>query len=230
MLGEFTMRKKFGLTEEEEKQFNEFLITDEFAEALAIAWRFGAKRKYAFSIRNKRKWIPQRFNQLITRSHALRYNESLCEKNCNWEVGINLKHPFVQTIKDMGWTPITEGNRVFPKGHFNEKVFVSMYIRLLHEVGTVKGRYKNKIYIRPRLRIHGSVDVLNNIMRVLHDELDIGMKSIQTDHKIEQAKTVYYQSRKEIPKILEFAGAIDSLEEFYQLELGYETEKAWIKV
>ncbi|WP_179958544.1 hypothetical protein [Bacillus sp. BPN334] len=80
------------------------------------------------------------------------------------------------------------------------------------------------------MRIHGSVDVLNNIVRVLHNELDVGMKCIQSDHKIPQAKTVYYQSRKEIPKILEFAGAVESLEEFYQLELGYETEKALIKI
>ncbi|MEC3021277.1 hypothetical protein [Bacillus cereus] len=80
------------------------------------------------------------------------------------------------------------------------------------------------------MRILGSVDVLNNIVRVLHNELYIGMKCIQTDHKISQAKIVYYQSKKDIPKILEFAGAVESLEGFYQLELGDETEKGLIMV
>ncbi len=231
MLGEFVMSKKFCLTEEEEKQFNQFLETDEFAEALAIAWRFGSKRKDSFTIRNKQKWIPERFHQLIIRSNTVRYNERLREEKSGfWEVGININHPFLQRIKEMGWTPITKGNRVFPKGNFNEKVFVSMYIRLLHEIGTMRGKYKKGIYVRPRLRIHGSVDVLNNIVRVLHNELDVGMKCIQSDHKIPQAKLVYYQSKKEIPKILEFAGAVESLEEFHQLELGYEIEKALIKV
>lgn len=231
MLGEFVMSKKFSLTEEEEKQFNQFLETDGFAEALAIAWRFGSKRKDSFTIRNKQQWIPERFRQLIIRSNTVRYNERLPEEKSGfWEVGININHPFLQIIKEMGWTPISKGNRVFPRGAFSEKVFVSVYIRLLHEVSTMKGKYKKGIYIRPRLRIHGSVDVLNNIVRVLHNELNVGMKSVQTDHKIPQAKTIYYQSRKEIPKILEFAGAVESLEEFYQLELGYETEKVLIKM
>lgn len=94
-------------------------------------------------------------------------------------------------------------------------------IRLLHDLGIVHGQDKGKIYKRARLRIHGSVDVLNNIARVLHRELGVGLKRIQTDGKIPQAKQIYYQSKKEIPLILEFAGAIESLHRFYDFRLGY---------
>ncbi|MEX5521492.1 hypothetical protein [Bacillus cereus] len=65
------------------------------------------------------------------------------------------------------------------------------------------------------------MDVLNNIARVLHHELGVGLKRIQTDGKIPQAKQIYYQSKKEIPLILEFAGAIESLHRFYDFRLGY---------
>ncbi|WP_180231577.1 hypothetical protein [Bacillus nitratireducens] len=67
----------------------------------------------------------------------------------------------------------------------------------------------------------GFVDVLNNIGRVLHQELGIGVKKLQTNGKIPQAKTIYYQSKKEISLILEFAGVLETLEEFNDLNLGY---------
>ncbi|HDX9529945.1 TPA: hypothetical protein ROX84_005225 [Bacillus thuringiensis] len=105
------LTKKKSLTEEEEKQFNQFLEIDGFAEALAIAWRFGLKRKDSFTIRNKQQWISERFHQLIIRSNTVRYNERLPEEKSGfWEVDININHPFLQTIKEMGWTSISKGN------------------------------------------------------------------------------------------------------------------------
>lgn len=216
------MTKKFRLSNEEEKQFNQFLATDDFAEILAILWRYGPKRKGYFSIRNKKKEIPERFRELVVRSNSVRYCKREREGKVNfWEIGINEYHPLVKKIEEMNWTPISEKNRTFPKEIFNEKVFVATYIRLLHDLGTVHGQDKGKIYKRACLRIHGSVDVLNNITRVLHRELGVGLKRIQTDGKIPQAKQIYYQSKKEIPLILEFAGAIESLHRFYDFRLGY---------
>ena len=104
----------FGLSNEEEKQFNQFLATDDFIEILAIIWRYGSKRKGHFSIRNKKKEIPERVRELVA-----------------------------------------------------------------------------------------------------------SLKLIQTDRKIPQAKQIYYQSQKEIPLILEFAGAIKSLHRFDDFCLGY---------
>lgn len=215
------MVKKFELTEEEQLWFDDFVKTDEFAEVLAIIWRYGAKRKDGFSIRNKRHWIVARFKDLVKRSGSVRYC-GFDEDYIYWESMINFNHPLVNKIVEMGWSPITEGNRSFPKGDFNKSVFVSTYILLLHDLGTIKEKNKKGIFIRPRLRIHGSVDVLNNISMVLHNELDIGLKKLQTDQKIPKAKTIYYQSKIEIPKILEFVGAAESLDRFNSLDLGYQ--------
>ncbi|UIJ69633.1 hypothetical protein LW858_31175 (plasmid) [Bacillus cereus] len=157
------MTKKFRLSNEEEKQFNQLLTTYDFAEILAIIWRYGSKRKGYFSIRNKKKEIPERFRELVVRSNSIRYCKREREGKVNfWEIGINESHPLVKKIEEMNWTPISEKNRTFPKGIFNEKVFVATYIRLLHDLGTVHGQDKGKLYKRARLRIHGSNLVQKN--------------------------------------------------------------------
>ncbi|WP_259418282.1 hypothetical protein [Bacillus toyonensis] len=218
------MPRKFKFTEEEQLRFDHFVKTDEFAEVLAISWRYGSKRNDGFSIRSQRKWIVARFSELVERSWSIRY----CEYGGDepyWEGAVCLNHPLVNMLVEMGWSQITKEERSFPKGDFNEIVFVKTFILLLHDLGTIQEKIKGRMHIRPRLRIHGSVDVLNNIGRVLHREIDVGMKKLQSDQKVPRAKTIYFQSKKEIPMILEFAGATESLEKYDSFELGYQKEK-----
>ncbi|MCQ6536541.1 hypothetical protein [Bacillus mycoides] len=71
-----------------------------------------------------------------------------------------------------------------------------------HDVGIMREkRPKNKIYIRPRLRIHGSTDILEHLNEFMFEELGIKKKKLQTDGKIPKAKTVYFQSYKDIENI-----------------------------
>lgn len=218
------MSRKFRFTEEEQAWFDDFIKTDEFAEALAIAWRYGARRRENFSIRSKRRWIVARFKELLIRTGGIRHCD-FDEDYIYWEVIINFNHPFFLKMEEMGWSQITQGNRLFPVGNFNEIAFVKTYILLLHDVGTMREKKKDGYYVRGRLRIHGSVDVLNNVCRVLHQQLGVGMKKLQTDHKIEKAKTIYFQSKTEIPAILEFVGAFDTLEKYHSFPLGYHEEQ-----
>ncbi|MED2435268.1 hypothetical protein P4Z44_32690, partial [Bacillus thuringiensis] len=213
------MPRKFKFTEEEQLRFDYFVTTDEFAEVLAIAWRYGSKRNDSFSIRSQRKWIVARFSELVERSWSIRY----CEYGGDepyWEGAVCLNHPLVNMLVEMGWSQVTKEERSFPIGDFNELVFVKTFILLLHDLGTIREKRKGRMIIRPRLRIHGSVDVLNNIGRVLHNELNVGFKKLQSDQKVPRAKTVYFQSKFEIPKILEFVGAVESLDNFNSLDLG----------
>lgn len=213
------MPRKFKFTEEEQMRFNHFVTTDEFAEVLAIAWRYGSKRNDSFSIRSQRRWIVARFSELVERSWSIRY----CEYGGDepyWEGAVCLNHPLVNMLVEMGWSQVTKEESSFPIGDFNEIVFVKTFILLLHDLGTIREKRKGRMIIRPRLRIHGSVDVLNNIGRVLHNELNVGFKKLQSDQKVPRAKTVYFQSKFEIPKILEFVGAAESLDKFNSLDLG----------
>ncbi|WP_242298283.1 hypothetical protein [Bacillus cereus group sp. BfR-BA-01382] len=213
------MPRKFKFTEEEQLRFDHFVTTDEFAEVLAIAWRYGSKRNDNFSIRSQRKWIVARFSELVERSWSIRY----CEYGSDepyWEGAVCLNHPLVNMLVEMGWSQVTKEERSFPIGDFNEIVFVKTFILLLHDLGTIREKRKGRMIFRPRLRIHGSVDVLNNIGRVLHNELNVGFKKLQSDQKVPRAKTVYFQSKFEIPKILKFVGATESLDKFNSLDLG----------
>ncbi|WP_249265527.1 hypothetical protein [Bacillus thuringiensis] len=156
---------------------------------------------------------------MVERSWSIRY----CEYGGDepyWEGAVCLNHPLVNMLVEMGWSQVTKEERSFPIGDFNEIVFVKTFILLLHDLGTIREKRKGRMIVRPRLRIHGSVDVLNNIGRVLHNELNVGFKKLQSDQKVPRAKTIYFQSKSEIPKILEFVGAAESLDKFNSLNLG----------
>lgn len=208
----------------EKEWINTFVKTDEFSEALGIVWKFGHihESNKIFEISHKSRYIINRFSQLID---SATHPQSRFRKEkgfTEWYCSLNIDHPFIKTITHMGWTPRLKQERLFPKGDFNESVFVKTYIFIRHDLGIMRENSKGKILIRPRLRIHGSVDVLNNICRVLHKDLGIPPKKLQTDLKIERAKTIYYQSKKDIPSILNYIEAKESLEKFNSFNLGYQ--------
>lgn len=137
-------------------------------------------------------------------------------------MSMNSSHPFIRKAKELGWTPIQEKSRSFPKGEFNKEVFVKAYILMRYDLGTIKEkRKKNKIYVRPRLRMHGSTDILEHLNKFMFDELGIKKKKLQTDRKISKAKTLYFQSYKDIESILKYIGASETLETLYSFNLGF---------
>lgn len=50
----------------------------------------------------------------------------------------------------------------------------------------------------------------------------LDLKNCKAYQKVPRAKTVYFQSKFEIPKILEFVGAMESLDKFNSFNLGYQ--------
>lgn len=208
----------------EQEWFRQFIQTDEFAEALGIIWRFGHIHEgdNKFELSHKSFHVVSRFSNLIFGATDPRSYFRKDKGFTEWECHFDLSNPFIQEAIKMGWTPRLKQERLFPKGEFNESIFVKTYILMRHDVGIMREKIKNGILIRPRLRLHGSVNVLQNICRVLHQDLNVKPKKLQTDWKVQRAKTIYYQSKVEIPKILEFAGAIESLEKFNSFDLGYQ--------
>ncbi|MGR5905808.1 hypothetical protein ACT7DI_19980 [Bacillus paranthracis] len=66
-----------------------------------------------------------------------------------------------------------------PNGEFNKEIFVKTYILMRHDLGTMKEKRKNnKIYVRPRLRIHGSTDILEHLNEFLFEELGIKKEEV----------------------------------------------------
>ena len=215
----------------EQEWFHQFKQTDGFSEALGMIWRFGHIQAgdTRFELSHKSIHVVSRFSSLIFGASEPRSYFRKDKGFIEWECHFNSSHPFLQEAKKMGWTPRLQQERQFPIGEFNESIFVKTYILMRHDVGIMREKTKNGILIRPRLRLHGSVDILRNLCRVLHQDLNIKPKKLQTDLKVERAKTIYYQSKKDIPAILQYAGAIDALAKYHDFELGYENTREEVK-
>ncbi|MGP2423684.1 hypothetical protein ACTT1L_16930 [Bacillus sp. FH] len=203
---------------------DDFIKTDEFSEALGMVWRNGYEKSVYgdryFYFTHKSQVIVKRFADFFEKETRSRYRED--KGYVEWYTSINSSHPFIRKVKELGWTPIKEKSRAFPKGEFNKEIFVKTYILMRHDVGIMREkRPKNKIYIRPRLRIHGSTDILDHLNEFMFEELGIKKKKLQTDGKIPKAKTLYFQSYKDIESILKYIGASETLETLYSFDLGF---------
>ncbi|MDF9503708.1 hypothetical protein P5808_26095 [Bacillus cereus] len=211
----------------EQEWFRQFIKTDKFSEALGVIWRFGHIHEgdNRFELSHKSFHVVSKFSNLIFGASEPRSYFRKDKGFIEWECHIDCFHPFLIEAQKMGWTPRLQQERLFPTGEFNESVFVKTYILLRHDVGIMREKTENGILIRPRLRLHGSVDVLQNICRVLHQDLNIKPKKLQTDGKVQRAKTIYYQSKKDIPAILQYAGAKEALDKFNSFNLGYQEVK-----
>lgn len=204
-----------------EQDSDKYFKSEQFAEALGIAWRYGSKR-HMFSVRHIDPEVVNRYAELIPGDLKVTSNYRKDKDYVQWECNIYLQHPFFLKMVELGWKPLFEQDRVYPKGEFDEDTFVKSYIRLHHDIGTTRVKVRESYFIKPRLRIHGSTDVLENIGDLLLNRIGIKKKKIQTDHKVQRAKTIHYQSKFEVPKILEFVGAAESLEKFNSFDLGYQ--------
>ncbi|MFZ7936189.1 hypothetical protein ACO1D2_11825 [Bacillus thuringiensis] len=208
----------------EKNWIDDFIKTDTFSEALGMVWRNGYETNVYgncyFQFTHKSQAIVKRFADFFGKETKSRYRED--KGYVEWYTSMNSNHPFIRKAKELGWTPIQEKSRVFPKGEFNKEVFVKTYILMRHDLGTMKEKRKNnKIYVRPRLRIHGSTDILEHLNGFMFEELGIKKKKLQTDGKIPKAKTLYFQSYKDIESILKYIGASKTLETFHSFDLGF---------
>ncbi|AMR06371.1 hypothetical protein [Bacillus thuringiensis] len=204
----------------EKNWIDDFIKTDTFSEALGMVWRNGYDKLGYFYFTHKSKDIVMRFSSFFGVKTRSRYRK---EKGyTEWYCIFRSDHTFVLKIKELGWNPIKEKSRPFPNGEFNKEIFVKTYILMRHDLGTIKEkRPKNKVYVRPRMRIHGSADILEHLNNFMFEELGIKKKKLQTDGKIPKAKTLYFQSYKDIESILKYIGASETLETLYSFDLGF---------
>ncbi|MDY8166069.1 hypothetical protein [Bacillus thuringiensis] len=204
----------------EKNWIDDFFKTEAFSEALGMVWRNGYEKAGYFHFTHKSQMVVKKFADFFGKETKSRYRAD--KGYVEWYMSMNGNHPFVKKVKELGWTPIQEKSRSFPKGDFNNEVFITTYILMRHDLGTIKEKkFKNKIYIRPRLRIHGSTDILEHLNEFMFEELRIKKKKLQTDGKVPKAKTLYFQSYKDIESILEYIGASETLETLYSFNLGF---------
>lgn len=215
------MAIQFKYTPENEEWFENFVASDEFSEALGIVWKYGTEKLQYFMVRHKNFEIVNRFSRLVRGATPVKSQFRKEEGTIEWHCNISLNHPFLLKIKQMGWMPRVKGERIYPKGEINHEVFIKTYMFMRHEVGTMKKKNRDgTVAICARLRVHGSRNMLKHINQHLHNVLGVSLKKLQTNDTIERAKTIYYQSKKEIPIILKYIDAKESLEKFNSFKLG----------
>jgi hypothetical protein len=189
-----------------------------FSEALAIAWCVGSHTNDAFLVRHRRKEIPERFYELVPHIRPVRkfYDKQLDYHR--WEIGMFHLHPFVQKLKEVGWTPIFHEQRNYPTADIDHEIFIKTYIRIRHSYDV----QRDPNYLRPRLRIHTTLAIAPYINELLARKLDIQPKRPQKHKVSDKMVVLFYTSKKEVPLILEYVEAKESLEKFDQSILGWK--------
>lgn len=114
-------------------------------------------------------------------------------------VKINLKQPFCQRLLALGWTGRFHEDRQYPDGEINHLDFIRGYCY-------TKTTYEPQ---KPRLRIYGSIAILQAIDNYLVSNINTVPKKIQVcrgrtqDGYIGQCYALYYQSKIEVARIAE---------------------------
>ncbi|MCU5095004.1 hypothetical protein OCF62_07315 [Bacillus wiedmannii] len=216
------MRKSLVVQTSEQKWFNEFRKSDEFAKALAFVWRNGHESSGSFIFSDNSYELVYEFSTLI--NGVVRSTEEKERNTAEWYCSVGLKHPFIQEIIKMGWESGSRYEREYPRGEFNDSAFIKAYIGYRHDLNRKKSKGRRGPYFSARLRIYGSEPILRRINEHLHEQLGVNIKTIQLERKKTNLKTINYQSLEEVPLILTYVGAAASLEKYYSFELGYENE------
>lgn len=174
-----------------------------FSEALGMVWGFGSINEISFLLRHRDKSLIERFCSLVQYTGEP-FEIETPKGKVQWAAAINRSSQFVRQIESYGYRNIAhQDERPMPQGIYDKAVFLQAYAQLHYFHDTVR----DQGLIKPRIRFNGSTAILENLNRFLYEELGCSLKKIQ-NHKISnKTKLLYYQSNKEVPKVLQWLDA-----------------------
>jgi hypothetical protein len=179
---------------------NAFIDERNISEALGIVWGFGSINEKSLLIRHRDKDLIERFCSLVNHTGQILEFETSKGK-AQWAVAINRISEFVGEIESYGFRNIAHlDERTMPQGDYDKATFLYTYAQLHYIHDTVQDRG----YERQRIRFNGSTVILECLSRFLCEELGCTVKKIQNHKSSDKMKLLYYQSKKEIPKVLQW--------------------------
>lgn len=120
--------------------------------------------------------------------------------NISWRLKIDLRNEYPIFMERAGYKGRT-GNeqRGFPPGMSNEEEyeFIKGYFCTHYTLDSHKSG-------RPRLRFYAAEKLLELMNIHLNREIDTSVKKVTDHHKNDVCKILYYQSKKEVPTILDY--------------------------
>jgi len=121
----------------------------------------------------------------------------------SYRLKMNKKHPLAQFVLANGYVGRKGNEERHPPpldNHEEEFLFLKGYFSTHYTLDTVKRREKRV----PRLRFYASYGILSLLNNHLHQELGTTIKKISNHGSNDICKILYYQSKKEIDKIVKY--------------------------
>ena len=107
-------------------------------------------------------------------------------------------------LTQYGWQPRIAEQRNYPNIQEHAS-FIRAYLELHSSIDTLTIRKRNKERTSSRLRIYGNRYFLEVLTEVLSSQAEISPKRVQKTTKLsEQSGILYYQSHRELEKLLEY--------------------------
>ena len=112
-------------------------------------------------------------------------------------------------LTQYGWQPRISEQRNYP--NITEHVdFIRAYIELHSTLDTITIRQRDKERKSPRLRIYGNRHFLDDLTKMLSSQVEITPKRVQMATRLSDSSGIlYYQSRRELEKLLAYLYAPD---------------------
>ena len=114
-------------------------------------------------------------------------------------------------LTQYGWQPRLSEQRNYP--NITEHVdFIRAYIELHSALDTITIRQRNKERKSSRLRIYGNRHFLDDLTEMLSSQVEITPKRVRMATKLSESSGIlYYQSRRELEKLLAYLYPSDLL-------------------
>jgi len=172
----------------------------DFAFVVGMIWGVGSLIGDKFVIRHKNREIIDRIYSLL----KLAYVPEPYLVRGRPTIQIGTTHPFFQFLSDSGWTGRKSSGRGMPTCEFDAELFVCGYVLVHHSLTWSRNRRRKILYLR--LRIYGSVAIMEYIESHLSEWTGVGRKKLQPHTGSEKMVTIEYTMREEVEILCRFLG------------------------
>jgi hypothetical protein len=172
----------------------------DFSFVVGMIWAVGSDLGEKFVIRHKNRQIIDRIHDVLKVAY-IPEPYVLAGRYC---IQIGITHPFMRFLRDAGWTGRKSAGRDMPTCDLDTEAFVCGYVLVHHSLTWSRNRRRKIPYLR--LRIYGSVAIMEYIESHLSEWTGVGRKKLQPHTGSEKMVTIEYTMREEVEILCRFLG------------------------
>jgi hypothetical protein len=170
---------------------------------LGFLWGCGRFSGNHFLVQHENKLLVERVRDVVDIKKVIfstKRNNSI-----SWRIKIHPKNPYIQWMLAKGYEGrVGNEQRDIPAFELIEKEaeFLRGYFSIHNSIDTfvnTKGKFKGK-----RIRFYAAENILNRLNQHLHEQLGTTLKKVQKHRRNSVCHILYYQSKKEVPCVIEY--------------------------